>query len=134
MRKFFQIAKLYPFSSFIAAAIWVICLIPIGETPISHISLGDKWTHALMFMTLSAVIIAEYSYRHKTMEWKKIAIAALVLPIAMGAMTELAQAYLTFGHRSGEMLDWIADSIGSAISSFIGIPLAGCLSRWRKGT
>ena len=134
MRKILQIAKSYPFSTFLIIAIWVICLVPIGETPISHVELGDKWAHALMYMILSAVIIAEYAHRHRRVGWQRITLAALVMPIAMGAMIELAQAYLTFGHRSGEMLDWIADSIGSAISSFIGIPLASCLARWRRDT
>ena len=113
-------------------AIWVVCLIPIGEIPVTNLNLGDKWAHILMYLILSAVIIAEYAYRHRTIGWRQITIAALILPIIMGGLIELAQAYLTFGNRSGEMLDWIADSIGSAAASLIGIPLANCLSKARK--
>ena len=134
MQKILQIAKIYPFSTLIIIAIWVVCLIPIGEMPIRTISLGDKWEHALMYIILSAVIIFEYARCHKKIEWQRIVIASLVLPVIMGALVELTQAYLTFGHRSGEMLDWIADSIGSAIASFIGIPLASYLSKGRRGT
>ena len=43
MQKILQIAKIYPFSTLIIIAIWVVCLIPIGEMPIRTITLGDKW-------------------------------------------------------------------------------------------
>ena len=132
MQKILRLAKLYPLSTLIIIAIWVVCLIPIGEMPIRTINIGDKWEHALMYIILSAVIIFEYAKRHKRMDWRKLITASLVLPVVMGALVELAQAYLTFGHRSGEMLDWIADSIGSAIASIIGIPLASYLSKRRK--
>ena len=132
MQKILRLAKLYPLSTLIIIAIWVVCLIPIGEMPIRTINIGDKWEHALMYLILSAVIIYEYAKRHKRMDWRKLIIASLVLPVVMGALVELAQAYLTFGHRSGEMLDWIADSIGSAIASIIGIPLASYLSKRSK--
>ena len=59
--------------------------------------------------------------------------AALLLPIVMGGVIELVQAYCTGGTRSGEWLDLAADSLGVLIGQPIGMLLVACHARWRKG-
>ncbi len=51
----------------------------------------------------------------------------------MGGMVELAQAYLTSGVRSGDWLDFVANSAGAFLGALIGIPLARTLATRRKG-
>ena len=57
--------KNYPLSSLLVVAIWVVCLIPIPETPLSDVNLIDKWTHFVMYGSLTSVIWFEYVRRHK---------------------------------------------------------------------
>ena len=46
------------------------------------------------------------------------------MPSLMGGLIEILQAYCTGGNRSGEWLDFLADTIGSAIAFVIGILVA----------
>ena len=55
----------YPLSSLLIVVIWVVCLIPIPETPLSDVNLIDKWTHFVMYGSLTTVIWFEYIRRHK---------------------------------------------------------------------
>lgn len=57
MRKFILT---YPFSLLFAVFIWVICLIPIPETPLSDVRMIDKWTHIALYFIFSSVIGHEY--------------------------------------------------------------------------
>ena len=57
--------KNYPLSSILVVAIWVVCLIPIPETPLNDVCLIDKWTHFVMYGSLTSVIWFEYIRRHK---------------------------------------------------------------------
>ena len=56
----------YPLSSLLIVAIWVVCLIPVPETPLNDVNLIDKWTHFVMYGTLTSVIWFEYIRKHKT--------------------------------------------------------------------
>lgn len=55
----------YPLSSLLIVVIWVVCLIPIPETPLSDVNLIDKWTHFVMYGSLTTVIWFEYIRRKK---------------------------------------------------------------------
>ena len=57
--------KNYPLSSILVVAIWVVCLIPVPETPLNDVCLIDKWTHFVMYGSLTSVIWFEYIRRHK---------------------------------------------------------------------
>ena len=50
----------------------------------------------------------------------------------MGGIIEIVQATCTGGNRSGDVLDWVADTIGVMLGQIIGIPLARVLSKNRK--
>lgn len=124
--------KKYPFSLFLVVAIWIICLIPIPETPLDDVPMIDKWTHFVMYGSLCSVIFAEYAYRHIKTNIKRLAIGGVLLPIIMGGLIELAQAYCTDGNRSGDWMDWIANSIGVMIGTAIGSLVVYLRAKARK--
>lgn len=124
--------KKYPISLFLVVAIWTICLIPIPETPLDDVPMIDKWTHFVMYGSLCSVIFAEYAYRHINPNIKRLAIGGVLLPIIMGGLIELAQAYCTGGNRSGDWIDWIANSIGVMIGTAIGSLVVYLRAKARK--
>lgn len=124
--------KRQPFSIVLIAVIWVICMIPVPETPIDNIKFVDKWTHLIMYATLVVIVMAEYGYRNTGINKKHLLVGGLLLPILMGGIVELAQAYLTHGVRSGDWLDFLANSVGALIGCIIGIPLARFLATRNK--
>lgn len=124
--------KKYPISLFLITAIWIICLIPIPETPLDDVPMIDKWTHFVMYGSLCSVIFVEYAYRHIKPNIKRLAIGGVLLPIIMGGLIELAQAYCTGGNRSGDWMDWIANSIGVMIGTAIGSLVVYLRAKARK--
>lgn len=124
--------KKYPISLFLVVVIWIICLIPIPETPLDDVPMIDKWTHFVMYGSLCSVIFAEYAYRHIKPNIKRLAIGGVLLPIIMGGLIELAQAYCTGGNRSGDWIDWIANSIGVMIGTAIGSLVVYLRAKARK--
>lgn len=133
MSRLLKIIRRYKFSCACIAFIWTLCLIPIPETPLSHVRLIDKWTHFAFYGFLCTMIWAEYGHSHTAIDKRKTLLWIVAAPIAMGGLIEIAQAYCTGGNRSGEWLDWAADSVGVAIGQLIGIPLALMLSKRNKG-
>ena len=124
--------KKYPISLFLITAIWIICLIPIPETPLDDVPMIDKWTHFVMYGSLCSVIFTEYANRHIKPNIKRLAIGGVLLPIIMGGLIELAQAYCTGGNRSGDWMDWIANSIGVMIGTAIGSLVVYLRTKARK--
>lgn len=122
----------YPFSCLCILAIWILCLMPIPETPLSDVPLIDKWTHFVMYGGLCTVIWLEYGWRHKVYAWRTALFWACLMPIVMGGLIEIVQATCTGGNRSGDVIDWLADTVGVVLGQLIGIPLARVLSTWRK--
>jgi VanZ family protein len=122
----------YPFTLCIIVAIFVLCLIPIPDNPLQDISMIDKWTHFVMYGGLCTVAWVEYGLRSRGMSRKLCAWWFFMAPLLMGAFIEVLQATCTGGQRSGEVLDWVADSIGVVIGQLIGIPLARVASKWNK--
>lgn len=123
----------YPFSCIIIAAIWVLCLIPIPETPLDNVSMIDKWTHVVMCGGLCIVIWAEYLWRHHAIKKRKVLLGTFLAPVLMGGLLEILQATCTGGRRSGEWLDWLADGVGVIAGGLIGILLAACRATARRG-
>ena len=107
--------KQYPLSIILSLLIWVVCLIPIPETPLNEISFIDKWTHFLMYAILTMVILWE---RHKASNELKFLPITLTIPILQGILIELAQAYLTTC-RSGDWFDALCNTIGVLIGAII---------------
>ena len=128
MKLFVNLPKNYPLSTLFTAVIWVICVIPIPETPLSDVKMADKWTHMVMYFVLSLCVGFEM-IRNKQATTHRLLFYAWMLPVVMGGLVELVQAYCTGGRRSGEWLDFYADAIGSTLAFVIGILLVRCRAR-----
>lgn len=128
----------HPLSILLIIAIWVVCMIPVPETPLSNIAFIDKWTHFVMYGTLTLTIWAEHffhalrDYRRRlaqqqstgetvkplTIFTPRLVVGGIILPIVMGILVELAQAYLTTC-RSGEVFDAICNTLGVLLGVLI---------------
>lgn len=128
MRKFILT---YPFSILFAVFIWVICLIPIPETPLSDVRMIDKWTHIALYFIFSSVIGHEYFRANKKATPAQLVLPEWLLPVVMGGLVEIIQATCTNGVRSGEWLDFFADAIGSTLALVMGFAFVKI--RGRKG-
>ena len=78
----------YPLSSLLVAVIWIICLIPVPETPLSDVALIDKWTHIAMYFVLGLVLWTEYLFRHKRVCRQRVILMAWLAPVVMGGLIE----------------------------------------------
>lgn len=120
----------YPLSSLLVAVIWIICLIPVPETPLSDVALIDKWTHIAMYFVLGTVLWTEYLFRHKRVCRQRVILMAWLAPVVMGGLIEFVQATCTGGTRSGDWLDFLANAMGCTLALPIGILLAKCFAKW----
>lgn len=131
--KSIKIAHRYKLSLACIVFIWVLCLIPIPETPLSQVRFIDKWTHFVFFGGLCTIIWAEYGHSHRIIDRRMTLLWIVLAPIVMGGLIEIAQATLTGGNRSGDCLDWAADAVGVILGQLTGIPLARFLARRNRG-
>lgn len=111
----------YPISFLLALAIVLLSLLPIPDVRMPvKVPLVDKWTHMVMYGVLTLVIWLEYIRAHRQMRGLRLLLLAFLAPIAMGGALELMQAYLTTC-RSGEWLDFVANSIGAVVGAGCGL-------------
>lgn len=129
----------YPLSLLLTVIIWVLCFINVPETPLENITLMDKWTHIAMYLVLGIVIFWESNRKRKRamppvqeMKKAKVVLWTFVLPALMGGLIEILQANCTGGRRSGDWLDFAADSIGAALALAICMLPAKCHARGGK--
>lgn len=116
-------------SLLLLAAIWVVCLIDIPETPLDDVALIDKWVHFVMFGSLTLCAAFEYvRIKRKAYRWSTLLMGCWLMSFLMGGAVELAQAYLTTS-RSGDWLDFLADGVGATLGLLICIPLVGYLAK-----
>jgi len=105
---------------------------PVPETPLNNLTLFDKWMHISMYAVLCLVMWAEYLRRHQKLNKTRLFIGAFLAPLLMGGLIELAQANCTGGNRSGDWLDFVANSIGVVMGNLIGMLLARCFAKGKK--
>lgn len=125
----------FPLTCLCIAGIWVLCLIPIPETPLSDVPLIDKWTHFVMYGALVLLSMIEYlRHRRAARPFTTFGFGMFfwIAPILMGGLIELAQAYLTGGNRSGDPMDFVADSVGVVLGNAIGWPISVLHKRYQK--
>ena len=110
--KHLSFVRIYPLSLLCILLIWVLSLTPFfPETPFDNVEFADKWTHFVMYGGTCAVIWWEH-LRHSKKASRRPNLRAL-------------QAYATTT-RSGEWLDFWADSIGVLLGSGVGALLLFC--------
>lgn len=122
---FIQIVRKYPLSLLCILLIGVLSLAPyFPETPLDNVAFIDKWTHLVMYGGTCTVIWWEYLRSHSALNSRKLLIT-LAGMILLGGLMELLQAYCTTT-RSGEWLDFWADSIGVLLGYAIGLLMTVC--------
>lgn len=119
-----NIIRRYPLTLLLVTAIWVVCMIPVPETPLDDVQFIDKWTHFVMYGTLTAVIWAEYARCHAKVVWSRLLLFGIVAPVVMGCAVEVVQAYLTTS-RSGDPLDALCNALGVLLGAALGVALLG---------
>jgi VanZ family protein len=112
MSRTLQFVKKYPLSLLCIALVWYLSIwfMPPKELKLPSINFMDKWTHLVMYGGTSLVVWREYLRCHQAESIRPLFLPMVALML-MGGLLELMQAYCTTT-RSGEWLDFWADSIG----------------------
>lgn len=122
MHLVYKIIKKYPISDCLIALIWFLSLVPVfPETPLDDVKFIDKWVHVAMYGVTFTVLWIEYACKHRTYDYEKLFFWAWLAPVLMSGLLELIQEYCTGGHRSGEWLDFAANSTGVTLAGLIGL-------------
>ena len=120
MQKMAHIVRKYPLSLLCLALIALLSFTPFfPETPLDDVAFIDKWTHLVMYGGTTSVIWWEYLRTHQQLNASKLLLLACLGMILLGGLVELGQAYCTTT-RSGEWLDFWADSIGVLLGNLLG--------------
>ena len=84
---------------------------------------GEETEAAVTCNTRKCLIIwFEYLRSHRSIHLIKVCVWGIIAPIIMSGIIELMQAYCTES-RSGEWLDFYANSLGAVIAALIGFNL-----------
>ena len=110
----------YPLTYLVAVIIAFLSLYPIGHIELAeNVPLADKWTHMIMYFGVALVVGWEYWRNHRPQpSVYGLLLWGFLYPALLGGVLELIQKYGT-NYRSGEWLDFIADSIGAAAGAVI---------------
>lgn len=122
--------KKYPLSLCIVAAIFYLSFFTPPKTDMEEIPGIDKVVHTCMYGGLCLVIWFEYLRSHRGINFVRVWIWGIIAPIAMSGVIELMQAYCT-ENRSGEWLDFCANSLGAVTAALIGYNILRPLM-WKK--
>jgi len=121
MKKVRYLLSHYPLSLLCLSLVWYLSFFFFPpETPLNDVAFIDKWTHFVMYGGTCSVIWWEYLRSHDTLCGWKLSLLAVLGPIVMGGVIELMQKYCTT-NRSGEWLDFVADSIGVGLGALFGL-------------
>jgi len=119
----------YPLSSCVIAVVWVLSLAPFfPQTPLDDVPFIDKWTHFVMYGTVSLTIWVEYLRQHQVPDYRRLLLWAWVAVIAMSGLLELLQEYAT-ATRNGEFKDLLANATGATLGNMVGWLVRGLLSK-----
>ena len=129
--KMLQQVKNYKLTTLLVVIVWTLCFMRIPETPLDNVRLIDKWTHAVMYLALGLAIVIEHNRANgHPMSAGRLLVYVGLMPTLMGGAIEILQAYCTGGRRSGDWLDLLADMVGAALATLIGMLWA----RWRANS
>ena len=111
--------KKYPLSLCVVLVIFYLSFFTPPKTDMGEIPGFDKFAHTCMYGGLCLVIWFEYLRSHRSFNLAKVCIWGIIAPILMSGIIELMQAYCT-ENRSGEWLDFYANSLGAVLAALIG--------------
>lgn len=120
----------YPLSLIIVAVIFYLSFFTPPKTDLEEIPNIDKLVHICMYGGLCFILWIEYLRIHREINWGHIIVGGIVAPIAMSGCIELLQANCT-ENRSGDWLDFLANSIGVGLAALVGYYVLRPLI-WRK--
>jgi VanZ family protein len=84
--------------------------IPVERLP--SVGFGDKVNHFLAYFVLAVLIYLALIYQRKSkFLFEKAAVVTIVIGLFYGAVDELHQLYVP--GRYAEIMDWVADSLGT---------------------
>ena len=128
-----RIFSFFPFTTLCLVLIIVLSFFSPPHTPLDNVAMIDKWTHLVMYGGTVGVFWLEYWRAHYRRGFflgaAALALFAFVVPVALGGVIELLQAYCTGGRRSGEWLDFLADSLGVVLACLGGLTIIKSLAR-----
>lgn len=107
--------KHYPISLIVIGIICYLSFFTPPQTDLNEIPNLDKLVHFCMYFGLCSVIWIEYLWHHSSVNRKQLLSGAVLFPILMSGLIEILQEYCT-DTRSGDWLDFIANSIGALAS------------------
>lgn len=115
----FLYAKKFPLTLLCAAAIWVLCLIPVPETRLADVPFIDKWAHMVMYGGLTFLFWTELRFSRLRPPLSRCAVWGVAVPVLMSGLLELLQTYATTC-RSGDWADFAANAVGVALGTVYG--------------
>ena len=116
-----RLVRNYPFSCLFIVVIWVLCFCTPPHTPLDNVAFMDKWTHIVMYGGTCTTIWIEYLRCHKSVSFRRLFVWAWLAPVLMSGLIEILQATCTGGRRSGDWLDFAANTVGATLAAVIGI-------------
>lgn len=108
--------KYRPLSIISLIAITVLSLFPVKELHLENMTLSDKWAHFIMYGGFTTAMFLDHNYKNFKKRTVTLPLFIVVLPIFVGCLMEVLQAYCTNGNRSGDWLDAVANSIGAILA------------------
>ena len=131
-----MLLKKYPLSLITIALIWYLCFFTPPSTKLDHVIGIDKVVHFGMYFFLTSVILFERNCGLVVLRKNGIAglrkcnwaepltfrylLLTLLFPILMSGIIEILQENCTGGRRSGDIFDFLANSLGAiAAWSFV---------------
>ena len=128
MKTFRHLLRCYPLTLVCLALIWFLCLfINMPKTPMDDVPFIDKWTHLVMYGGTTSVMWWEYLRCHSRLVFWKLFLFAFLGLILMSGCIELLQSYCTTT-RSGDWLDFLANSLGVVLGTLVGLAISGLRS------
>lgn len=130
MNKRFKLLSAYPLSTVCILLIWILCFCTPPHTPLDNVPLMDKWTHIAMYCGTCTVMWIETLRSRRTFPGiRRMLLYVWLCPVLMSGLIEILQANCTGGRRSGDWLDFFANSIGATLGFLLGCALL----KWGKG-
>jgi VanZ family protein len=119
----------YRFSLLCTALIWYLSIwfMPPDIPELRNVAFIDKWTHFVMYGTLTSIIWWEYLRRHSTLQPLRLFLFAWLAPALMSGVIEIIQETCT-ATRAGEWLDLAANTTGCTIGA-----ACGMIMKWMRG-
>ena len=119
----------YIFTSICTTAILLLSLLPVPEVPqLDDTPFIDKWAHFVMYGGLMLSVWLDWT-RHRHHPLFVHSLTAVLGSIALGGLIELIQPLVG---RSGEWLDFYADTLGTVLGFAAGLTASHLLSRGSK--